>query len=310
MFTSEEVWHLSQVPQPPCHLPLIDQIIYLDNSSAARSNADSQTDIKQELAKVNHSGPRQVTVQKVDVDSVPMGCFMAHIAALTQARTNGHLMVLEDTFTWDIPVDKLCQIMKSVPQHFEDRWHVLVLSPTLEHATPVADTNLLLLKRHKVWPAYVVNANYITTLLHTWMQSAFQHINLCDTWKAAETSDVWLSLNRHPVDLKSHSSLESQPDRKRMWHVKTVNMQVQVPAHTKSIRIHGLLRELYLEAEPGHRLRIAVYGPNLTKKRHKRALSVNSFAGVKYFETETEASNWLASDDIQIVKLKTTPDHL
>lgn len=297
--------HVATSARLTAPLPLVNQIIYLDSGSSNGVRPDGNQVLTQiEKLKVSLD-TNSLHVQSVKVDNVPNGRILAHIAALTKARPDQNVLILEDNFKLLMSRDELVSCLEEVKTHFEDRWHVVVLSnPTLSLCDKVetqvipaknklhnlahvaGSAKLVMLNERKPCTGYLVNANYVSTLVHVWMEAALMSpVPLETKEETSRSKDVWVGLTR----------LKNSRVGRKTWHVEEVRIRVNVTPNSKTINVNDFLRSLYLESYHGHRLRVAVCGSNLTKKRHRRAYSMNSFSGVRYFETLDAGAKWLGN---------------
>lgn len=133
------------------------------------------------------------------------GCFLSHMHCLawSVANTQGHVLILEDDFEFLVDREQILQQVSRADSVCSGRWDVIIFGQYVHAWRQIEDSRVFMVQRSTTTSGYLVNRNYIQTLLTKWHQ-AFSRIpadlsvfrpqdNLDQIQTEFQASDVWLA---------------------------------------------------------------------------------------------------------------------
>ena len=289
--------------------PLVDRVMYINLEECPGRRNIIEYEISS-LFRVEDG----ITVDRILAsreDSGELGILVSHISALSLAyESESTVMVLEDDFEFYKNRLEITECIEDVKNTFEDRWDVIVLGKysckSIKVHTTKSSNGIIRLLQSDSTSGYIVNKNYIPTLLNLWIDHMYgiwhkeeldreDHLDVIQ--KRIQNSDTWLgfteALGGHRnvfSDSKVDTTVSDKPwfnvTTEKEWCRNNIGVYIVVNSQDLEEPLNTLLRHLYLKSYKGDNLQIAVMFPSPLHTSRKN----RQFKGVHYFEDKLDDS--------------------
>jgi glycosyl transferase family 25 len=231
-------------------------------------NLDHRTDRKEHVEKeLNIIGVNATRFEAIKMENGAIGCSMSHLKILQTALKNGfdHVLVVEDDIKFLSPPKFISSFNKFLEKH-GNNWDVILFAGNNMPPYETVDDTCIKVKQCQTTTGYLVNGNYIKTMVENIKMGLSNLIRKPDKpslyaidkfWFTLQQSDAWfLIIPPTVVQREDYSDIE-----KKVINYQAIMVDLDKKAMFKQIEEYKLkqlkIKEQYMQQIEQHNAKVA-----------------------------------------------------